>query len=84
MIDHWRINGVHYQKTLDAWLSILDLKQQKVKEILRRAYGVQKAESSVFDWRMFFLYSSEAFGFLNGSEWIVSQYLFSNPPLSSL
>jgi cyclopropane fatty-acyl-phospholipid synthase-like methyltransferase len=84
IVDHWRLSGVHYQKTLDAWLEILDSKQDSVRKIFQEAYGIASAESHLFDWQLFFLYTSEAFGFDGGNEWIVAQYLFSGQLRSSL
>jgi cyclopropane fatty-acyl-phospholipid synthase-like methyltransferase len=84
ILDHWRLSGVHYQKTLDAWLEILDSKQDSVRKIFQEAYGIASAESHLFDWQLFFLYTSEAFGFDGGNEWIVAQYLFSGQLRSSL
>ena len=83
-VDHWRLNGMHYQKTLDAWLEILDSEQETVSKIFQKTYGRATSESRLFDWRMFFLYASEAFGFSGGNEWIVAQYLFSGQLRSSL
>ena len=79
----WAINGTHYSKTLEAWLKKLDDQSEDVLAIFRRAYG-QDAEEQLSNWRKFFIYSSEAFGFRGGNEWIVAQHLFKKQLTSSL
>ncbi|XP_065829277.1 uncharacterized protein [Oscarella lobularis] len=82
--DHWRISGVHYQKTLEAWLALLDRNRAKVERIFESAYGRDEVESHVFNWRLFFASAAESFGFDGGSKYIVSQYLFRKKLASSL
>ena len=33
LVDHWKVNGKHYTKTLEAWLQRTDENTSKVKEI---------------------------------------------------
>jgi len=73
--DHWNINGSHYSKTLEAWLNRLDANRDKVLDVFRHGYG-EDAEKQVFNWRMFFIYCSEAFAFDGGNDWLVSHHLF--------
>lgn len=71
----WNWNGVHYQKTCEAWLVRMDRNKSQIMPVLERAYG--KEASRWFNrWRMFHLACSELFGFENGNEWFVSHYLF--------
>ena len=81
--DYWIINGKNYSKTLEAWLSKLDQNKEKVMEILRKAYG-DDADQQLFNWRLFFIFCSEVFGYRDGNEWIISQHLFKKQHLSSL
>lgn len=81
--DYWIINGKHYSKTLEAWLERLDENHDKVMKILTKAYG-KDADQQMFNWRLFFIFCSEVFGYSNGNEWIVSQHLFKKNQLSSL
>ncbi|KAL4225156.1 hypothetical protein ACF0H5_015849 [Mactra antiquata] len=81
--DYWIINGVNYSKTLEAWLERLDQNYDKVMKILKDAYG-DDADQQMFNWRLFFIFCSEVFGYSGGNEWIVSQHLFKKNQLSSL
>lgn len=74
--NHWRVNGVHYKKTLDAWLKRMDDNYSKVMPIIRSTYGEGNEYKWYFYWRLFFLACSECFGYNKGNEWIVSHYLF--------
>ena len=73
--DHWRVNGVHYQKTCEDWLRRLDEKRERIMSILEKTYG-QEARIWLQRWRVFFMACSELFGFKAGNEWLVSHYLF--------
>jgi len=82
--NHWRVNGVHYQKTAEAWLKNMDRNRPEVLEIFAGAYG-ESAQHDVRErealrwlvrWRVFFMACAELFGYRRGTEWIVSHYLF--------
>ena len=34
-MDHWKINGKHYSKTLEAWLRRTDENKPKVEAIMK-------------------------------------------------
>ena len=74
--DHWRLSGVHYQRTAEAWLANMDRRRAAVDRVLARAYGADEATRWRVRWRVFFMACAEMFGYRGGSEWIVSQYLF--------
>lgn len=78
VLRHWRVNGTHYSKTSNAWLSIMDANWKKgnLSPLLDEAYGEGKAWEWYWNWRLFFLACAELWGFQNGQEWIVSHYLF--------
>jgi cyclopropane-fatty-acyl-phospholipid synthase len=40
---HWRVNGKHYQRTLETWLQIMDSKQHDVMQLLTEHYGAADA-----------------------------------------
>lgn len=83
ILDHWNLNGVHYSKTLEAWLDKLDANKTKVLQIFQRQHGDDAAQQ-MFNWRLFFMYCSEAFKFNCGNEWLVSQHLFQKNTHSKL
>jgi len=71
----WRVSGMHYQKTSDAWLGALDRNAQRALPILRESYGAGNERLWLERWRLFFLGCSELFGFRRGQEWWVSHLL---------
>lgn len=73
---HWRVNGAHYSRTLEAWLQLLDGRRSEAMPILRRTYGADRAVKWLVNWRLFFIACSEFFSMSNGEEYFVSHYLF--------
>lgn len=71
----WRIDGSHYQRTLEAWLALQDARKPEIMPILRLAYGPE-AGRWFQRWRVFFMACAELFGYRGGSEWGVSHYRF--------
>ena len=71
----WHINGVHYQKTSEAWLENLDTHKTPVLDIFSRVYGPEKALRMLVMWRVFLMTCAESFGYNAGKEWMVSHYL---------
>jgi cyclopropane-fatty-acyl-phospholipid synthase len=76
LVDHWRINGTHYGKTLRAWLDKLDRHRGEIREILAHTYGNEGERRWLANWRLFFIACEEAFKFNQGQEFQVSHYLF--------
>lgn len=74
VLDHWRLDGRHYQRTLEAWLDRMDHSRGRIMPTLREAYG-DDATLWWQRWRMFFMACSELFGYRQGQEWFVSHYL---------
>jgi len=81
---HWRINGTHYSKTLEAWLEKLDAKQAECLAIMAKTYGAQEAKKKLFEWRNFFMFCSECFAYNRGNDWIVAHYVFHKKTQSRL
>ncbi len=70
--QRWRVGGLHYQRTCEAWLRNLDASRQALQPALEHSYGRGQAELWYRRWRLFFLACSELFGFRGGEEWFVS------------
>jgi cyclopropane-fatty-acyl-phospholipid synthase len=76
--EQWRVSGVHYEKTSNAWLANMDARRDAVLQVLRGAYGAE-AERWFHRWRMFFMACAELFGFDGGTQWWVAHYRFARP-----
>lgn len=76
----WRISGVHYQKTLLAWLVRFDENRAAVHEIMAATYGQREASIWLYRWRIFLLACAELFGYRGGVEWGVGHYLLAPIP----
>jgi len=76
--EHWRVSGVHYQKSAEAWLARLDRNRDEIIALFAEVYGKDQATSWLVRWRVFFMACAELFGFAGGQEWMVSHYLFEN------
>ena len=74
--SEWWVDGVHYERTANAWLEKLDENRADVVDALRSTYDDQ-SELWMRRWRMFFMACAELFGFDHGREWLVAHYLFS-------
>lgn len=75
VIQKWDWNGVHYSKTLEAWLDRTDENETKVLEMFRKTYGEDQEVIWLNRWRVFFMACSELFKFNDGKEWGVTHYL---------
>jgi cyclopropane-fatty-acyl-phospholipid synthase len=79
LVQRWRWDGTHYEKTANAWLENLDAARGPALEVLARAYGSGDAAAWMQRWRLFFMACAELFGHRGGQEWWVSHYLFERP-----
>ncbi|MGC9452291.1 MAG: SAM-dependent methyltransferase [Oceanipulchritudo sp.] len=77
---HWRVNGIHYSRTLEAWLRKQDACEQELQPLFEQTYGSPEAARLwIQRWRIFYLACSELFRYRKGREWMVSHYLFRKP-----
>ena len=75
--DHWRINGLHYARTLNTWFERMKSNQARILPVLSAAYGVSSRKKWWVNWKLFFLGCAETWNLDQGREYIVSHYLFS-------
>jgi cyclopropane-fatty-acyl-phospholipid synthase len=73
---HWRVSGLHYARTLRAWLAKLDHHRAEVRKVLAAVYGADKETLWLVNWRLFFMACEETWKLRQGSEYLVSHYLF--------
>ncbi len=76
LADHWRLSGLHYARTLEAWLARCDAARAELLPLLGTGPGDVEAARRFARWRMFFLACAELFAYGGGDEWLVSHYLF--------
>jgi cyclopropane-fatty-acyl-phospholipid synthase len=76
LLSDWTVNGTHYQKTAEAWLSNMDSHRGEIMPIFRETYGKKNALKWWAYWRVFYMSCAELWGYRRGEEWIVSHYLF--------
>lgn len=76
ILDHWVVNGRHYQQTANHWLENFDRNLETIRPILRSTYGSEGEQRWRVYWRLFFMACAELWGLENGNEWHVSHYLF--------
>jgi cyclopropane-fatty-acyl-phospholipid synthase len=79
LLERWRVDGRHYQRTAEAWLANMDRHEQEIRPILAATYGEAQQQRWWSYWRLFFMACAELWGYRGGSEWQVSHYLFGKP-----
>ena len=76
VLNRWRWDGRHYQRTAAAWLANMDAQRGTLMPLLASTYGEDQAALWWQRWRLFFLSVDELFGYADGQQWWVSHYLF--------
>jgi cyclopropane-fatty-acyl-phospholipid synthase len=74
--QHWNISGLHYHKTLEAWIDNHKQRKTKILDLFGQTYSPDQALARWVAWKIFFLACSELFRYNDGREWGVSHYLF--------
>lgn len=74
LADSWWVEGTHYERTLNAWLDLLDSQIDEVTKILEPVYGAE-TKTWVQRWRMFFMACAEFFGYNDGKTLGISHHL---------
>ena len=80
--EHWRVSGIHYSRTAEAWLRNMDLHRMEILELFASTFGNSAPKSGAAAlkwfvyWRIFFMACAELWGWNRGQEWLVSHYLF--------
>lgn len=75
--DHWRVGGLHYTRTLNAWFRRMRRQKKAILPILAATYGEKNKTRWWVNWKLFFLGCAETWRLRAGKEYIVSHYLFS-------
>jgi cyclopropane-fatty-acyl-phospholipid synthase len=79
VVRQWRVNGRHYARTLNTWLSRQDDARERLMPLFAEAYGQNEASLWFQRWRMFYMACAELFACHGGNEWFVSHVLFQRP-----
>ena len=74
--NEWHWDGMHYERTANAWLDNLDRNRSDALPILAKTYGTENANKWFHRWRLFFMACAELFGMEQGSVWGVRHYRF--------
>jgi len=76
LVSDWKVNGTHYKRTAEAWLTNMDRNREEILPLFRDTYGPKNARKWWAYWRVFYMSCAELWGYRGGEEWIVSHYLF--------
>lgn len=72
----WQVDGKHYARTCEDWLSNLDANRAELLRLFEMPGGMATARVILQRWRIFFMACAELFGYGDGGEWFVGHYLF--------
>ena len=75
--EQWRVSGLHYARTCEAWLQNLDEHHDLLRKTLAQSGSEDTPEIQLQRWRMFFMACAELFRYRDGNEWFVGHYRFS-------
>lgn len=72
----WWVNGKHYARTCEDWLSKMNRSQKEIWPGLEETYGKEKAQMWFYRWQIFYMACAELFAWDGGDTWGVCHYLF--------
>jgi cyclopropane fatty-acyl-phospholipid synthase-like methyltransferase len=76
----WWVNGKHYAKTCEDWLTTMIKNKESIWPYLRETYEKGGGEQNVVTWwnrwQIFYMACAELFAYDGGDVWGVSHYLF--------
>ena len=73
--QRWAVSGMHYAKTLAAWLERLNANADQALAILRAERPERDARQLLATWRLFLIATTEIWAWREGDEWMISHYL---------
>jgi cyclopropane-fatty-acyl-phospholipid synthase len=76
----WRVTGMHYAHTCEAWLENLDRNRVSILELFDRHDSPAESRRRYQRWRMFVMACAELFRYRGGQEWFVAHYLLQHAP----
>tara|TARA_Y100000589_G_scaffold57759_1_gene48124 strand:- start:735 stop:1757 length:1023 start_codon:yes stop_codon:yes gene_type:complete len=76
----WKVSGLNYWRTSEAWLQNQDKNRSKVLNVFKQSYPGETRKWFEY-WRVFFLACAELFRYNDGQEWFVSHYLLEKKSL---
>jgi cyclopropane-fatty-acyl-phospholipid synthase len=79
LVAHWRVDGRHYARTAEDWLTNMDRARAELWPVLEATYGPGETTRWWNRWRVFFMACAELWGYRGGREWFVSHYRFERP-----
>lgn len=79
LVRQWWVNGMHYARTCEQWLSKMNASRASLWPHLEETYGAGEARKWFHRWQVFYLACAELFAWDGGDEWGVSHYLFEKP-----
>ncbi|KAH8598033.1 hypothetical protein B0O99DRAFT_506557 [Bisporella sp. PMI_857] len=72
----WWVNGKHYAKTCEDWLSKMVASKKEIWPHLAETYGEKDTATWYYRWQIFYMACAELFAYEGGDTWGVSHYLF--------
>jgi cation-transporting P-type ATPase 13A2 len=72
----WWVNGQHYAKTCEDWLTKMLRCKREIWPGLVKTYGEEKAGMWWYRWQVFYMACAELFAYNGGDEWGVCHFLF--------